>query len=313
MGLHDRTAPTHEEFLGFRERFSNWGRWGADDDLGTLNHITPEVRRYAASLVTEGITVSLGKPLATEGGPLNPRPVQHEMTVHEGGSRDFIGISCHGIANSHIDALCHFFTGLDGQLYNGRPVSDVTDEGALTHGIERWRDGIVSRGVLYDIPRLRGKPFVTIEQPVQGWELLDAAERQGVEPRAGDVVLIRSSLERFLEAHPITEDNLDARPGVHVSCAEFLYETNAAALGWDALEARGQGYPPGTPRGSGMASVPLHEITIPYMGMALLDALNLERAAETCERLSRWEFQLAVAPLIINGGTGSPVNPIATF
>ena len=302
MSLADRTIPTPEEFLTYKERFSNWGRWGEDDQLGTLNHISDDVRQKAAGLVQTGRSVSCARPLATErvlSGPRNGAPAEHKMNIGGMACSDYIGVSYHGFANTHIDALCHIFSE-DGQLYNGRPSSEVTDEGAKTNSVDFWRDGIATRGVLYDIPRFRGDDYVAIDKPVHGWELEDVAKAEGVSPRAGDAVLVRSGSDAFWAANPDFQELWGA--GVHASALEFLYEQNAALLGWDLQEAAGQEL---------YGTLPIHSIAIPYMGLLLLDNANFDRLAAACAELGRWEFQLVIAPLIVIGGTGSPVNPIA--
>ncbi len=309
MALADRTVPTVEEFQGYRERFSNWGRWGDGDELGTLNHITSDARKAAASLVQEGRSVSCASPLATTSGPRNPQPAQHFMRIGPWGSMDYIGVSYHGYANTHIDALCHIFTS-DGKMYGGRSSQDVTSSGALSASVDHWREGIVTRGVLYDIPRLRDADYITIDEPVNGWDLEDAAKAQGIEPRPGDAVFIRCGRDPYLEANPDSARSEPGRPqpspGVHASALEFLYDNEASLLGWDFLEAPDQGY-------TGGVGGPVHQIAIPYMGMPLLDNANFEDLASACAELGRWEFQLVIAPLIVVGGTGSPVNPVAIF
>jgi kynurenine formamidase len=306
MSLADRTPPTVEEYRRYKERFSNWGRWGADDELGTLNHITEATRRTAAALVRSGRSVSLANPLATArviSGPRNPTPADHRMNVGAGGCGDYIGVSYHGFINTHIDALCHIFAE-SGVMYNGRSASDVTDEGAKTNSIDRWRHGIVTRGVLYDIPRHRGSDHVTLEEPVHGWELEDVASAAGVTPRAGDAVLVRAGGPAFWAAHPGFADPPWRAPGLHASVLEFLYAHDAALLGWDLMEAPGQD-------DYQAPALPIHSTAIPYMGLPLLDNANFEELAAACAELGRWEFLLVIAPLVVIGGTGSPVNPIA--
>jgi kynurenine formamidase len=309
MSLADRTAPTNDEFEAFKERFSNWGRWGDDDELGTLNHITSDVRKAAASLVQEGRSVSCASPLATTPGPRNPNPAQHFMRIGAWGSMDYIGVSYHGYANTHIDALCHIFTA-DGKMYGGRSSQEVTSNGARSASVDHWREGIVTRGVLYDIPRLRGTDFIALDEPVHGWDLEDAAKAQGLEPQPGDAVFIRTGRDPYLEANPDSGNAVPGEPlpapGTHASALEFLYEHDASLLGWDFLEAADQGY------SSGVGG-PIHQVAIPYMGMPLLDNANFEDLGRTCDELGRWEFQLVIAPLIVIGGTGSPVNPVAVF
>ena len=315
MGLQDRTPPTPDEYLAYRTRFSNWGRWGPDDELGTLNFITPEARRAAASLVKEGRAVSVARPIDTHAGPRNPYPAQHMASLgNAGGLADYIGLFFHGFAQTHIDALSHIPTD-EGRFYNDRPMGAAAGQIALPEGmacgIEHWRQGIVGRGVLYDIPRLRGTEFVTEGAPVHGWELLDAAAAQGVEPRTGDVVCIRSGRDEWLAAHPDSQ-TWSVPAGVHASVCEFLHETEAAALCWDMLDAPegDQGLPNPLPID---APVHVHCIAIPYMGLPLIDNADFRELAATCAALGRYEFQFVTAPLIIEGGTGSPVNPIAVF
>jgi kynurenine formamidase len=305
MSLSDRTAPTVEEYEAYKERFLNWGRWGSDDSFGTLNHITPEARRAAVALVRDGRSVSLARPIATAAvlsGARNPSPADHRVSVGDGGCSDYIGVSYHGFANTHIDGLCHIFTA-DRKMYGGYPASDVTEAGARTNSIDRWRDGIATRGVLYDVPRFRGVHYVTADAPVHAWELEDVAAAQHVTPRHGDAVLVRMGASAFWAANPGFEPPWRA-PGLHVSALEFLYQYDAALLGWDLMEAPGQDL-------YGAPSLPIHSIGIPYMGLALLDNANFEELAATCAELGRWEFLFVVAPLVVVGGTGSPVNPIA--
>jgi len=305
MSLANRTPPTVEEYRAYKERFSNWGRWGPDDQFGTLNFITQETRRAAAALVREGRSVSLANPLATTrvlSGPRNPTPADHRMNVGAMGCGDYVGVSYHGFANTHIDALCHIFAE-GGRLYNGRPASDVTDEGAKSNSIDRWRDGLVTRGVLYDVARQRGVDHVPLDQPVHGWELEDVAAAEAVTPRPGDAVLVRCGSAAFWSAHPDHEP-IWAAPGVHASALEFLYEHDAALLGWDLMEAPGQD-------DYRAPALPIHSVAIPYLGLPLLDNCDFEELASACAELGRWEFLLVIAPLVVLGGTGSPVNPLA--
>jgi len=310
MTTETRTPTSADEYLAYKQRFSNWGRWGDSDQFGTLNHITDETRRDAIALVTNGRTISLANPLATEkvhSGPRNHRPADHQMNVGASASMDYIGVSYHGFINTHIDALCHVFTGDNGKLYNGFDSKLVTEDGAGANSIDRWRDGIVTRAILYDIPKLRGTDYVALDEPVEAWHLQQWADQNLITPRAGDAVLIRSGADPFYTANPDHQfvGIPPNTPGVAVSVLEYLYETDAALLGWDLQEAAGQEHLP--------ARIPLHEVAIPHMGMPLLDNANFERLAQTCEEHNRYEFMLTIAPLVVLGGTGSPVNPIATF
>lgn len=310
MGLKDRTPTTQEEYRDYRSRLTNWRRWGADDQFGTLNHITDDTRKAASALVTEGRTVSCANPLATRAVVPDERrnrvAADHRMTVNAGSCMDYIGVSYHGFVNTHIDALCHIFTGAGGRLYNDVDPALITEDGATTHSVDRWRHGIVTRGVLYDIPRMRGQDHVQHGEPVEGWHLEEWAERVGVTPRAGDAVLIRSGAQPFWDANPDFAMEMPLNtPGVGVSCLEFLYDTDAGLMGWDLQEAGGQ-----LDYGE---RIPVHAIAIPYMGLPLLDNANFEDLGRVCAETGRYEFMLVIAPLVVLGGTGSPVNPIATF
>ena len=300
--------PTPEEYHAYRDRFSNWGRWGEGDQMGTLNHITAERRAAAARLVRSGVTVSLANPIATAAvapnPSRNPQPADHRVTAGDGGCSDYIGVSYHGFINTHIDALCHIYTE-DGRIYGGRPASDVTTDGAASGAIDAFRDGIVTRGVLYDVPRFRGVDYVTGDAPVHGGELEEIARAENVAPGPGDAVLVRMGLTAFWAANPDFTPPW-AAPGLHASALEFLHAHDAALLGWDLMEAPGQD-------AYGAPSLPIHSIAIPYMGLPLLDNANFDALAGACADLGRWEFMLTIAPLLVLGGTGSPVNPIAVL
>ena len=310
MSLSNRTPPTEVDYAAYRERYRNWGRWGDEDELGTLNHITPATRRAASELVREGRTVSLSRPLDTKAGPANPYPAHHFVgTPGSGGIIDYVGMFIHGFVPTHIDALCHLPT-TEGTTWRGVALDKSRLPVEHSGTIDFWRSGIVTRGVLYDVPRHRGTVSVVPGKPVHGWELADIAEASGIEPRPGDAVIIRSGREPFWESRP-DEPTTSSVAGVHASCIEFLYETDAAMLVWDMQDAptADQGIP--NPGRSQATAVHVHHILLPYMGMPIVDNVDAEELATLCDELGRWEFQLVVAPLDIPGGTGSPVNPIA--
>jgi kynurenine formamidase len=298
-----RPVPSESEVMSYFESCSNWGRWGEDDSAGTINLITEEKRREAAATVRTGRAVSLAFPLNTVGGPGNWNPAQHFMRIGADFSVDYIGLLFHGYATTHIDALCHIFW--QGKMWNGRPTSDVTSIGARSGAVDAWSSGITTRGVLIDIPRFRGLPFVTTAEPVRGWEIEAAAEKQNVELRPGDAVLVHSGRAAYLAANPQAAPGSPPSPGLHVDCIPVLKQHDIALLGWDMLDATPSGYP-------GL-NLPVHVLAIVYMGLPLLDNARLEPLAEACSQENRWEFMLNVAPLNVRGGTGSPVNPIAIF
>jgi kynurenine formamidase len=244
----------------------------------------------------------------------NQFPVAHYMRAAGNVAWDYIGINYHGLSNTHIDAFCHIATEEGGQLYNGRPASDVRITGARSGSIDKWRDGIVTRGVLYDIPPFRGVEYVTLDQPVHGWELEDCAKAQGVEPRPGDAVLIRSGSEswwRDAAGAPATGGSqtvpgVPERPGVHPSALEFFHKYDTSILVWDLQDAGGLDY--AQPGGGA-----IHYIALPFMGMPLLDNAFLDPLGEACAQTGAYEFMFMCAPLVVWGGTGSPVNPLAVL
>ena len=301
--------PTEEEVLGYFDYCSNWGRWGPDDSAGTINLITPEKRRAAAGLVRTGRSVSLSFPWNTIGQPGNWNPAQHYLRFTDAVAVDYIGILFHGHATTHVDALCHLFW--KGKMWNGKDASDVTPVGARSGSVDAWSNGITTRGVLIDIPRFRGTDYVALDRPVRGWEVEAAAEAQGSPLTPGDAVVIYSGRQKFFAANPGSVPGVRPTAGVHTDVAPVLKKHDVAILGWDLLDANPTGYrifdDPPVPGGG------VHILAIVYMGLPLLDNANLQPLAEACAAEGRWEFLLTINPLVIRGGTGSPVNPIAIF
>jgi kynurenine formamidase len=249
--------------------------------------------------------ISLSYPFPTQPSPVNEHPAQHYIRVLQrddgnGVATDYYGIAYHGRVCTHIDALCHGW-GRRG-LWNGRPASDViTFEGSKWSGIDVWRDGIVTRGVLLDVPRHRAEQFVTSERPVHGSELSAIAAEEGVEVGNGDAVMVYSGRDRY-EATKHQWGLPDERPGLHASCLRFIRDTDCSVLGWDMMDAWPSGYedPPW----------PVHA-AIWSFGVALIDNCELGALSHACEEEGRYDFLLVVAPLLVPGGTGSPVNPLA--
>ena len=287
------------------QALSNWGRWGDDDQRGTLNLVTPEKRRQAASLVQEGFSVSLSQDLSAVEGPDNTRPLEIIMSAAEGSpvAMEELRIFYHGLTYAHLDALCH--ARYQGQAYNGFAASDATEAGCSSAGIEHLKEGVLSRGILIDVPRLKGVPYLEPGTPVLASDI-EAWEREaGVRIESGDVVLIRTG--RWGKRNEIGPYSLlGGSPGVHVSALPLLRERDAAVLGTDVgLDV--------TPAGVEGVVIPTHTVAIAAMGLLIIDNADLEALAETAARLNRWEFMFSVAPLPVEGGTGSVVNAIATF
>jgi kynurenine formamidase len=301
---------TAAEFAALFEQLKNWGRWGSEDQRGALNLITNEKRARAAALVTEGVTVSAANPIPVMPGPNNFRPAGRAVLA--GGdvagdgfasAADMTIIAPHGFATSHIDALCHVFW--NKQMYNGRPATVMTSAGAQAGAIDVAREGIVSRGVLLDIPRLHGRDFLAKAEAIMQEDLEAAEERQNLRVEDGDILLVRTGRHRREQVEGETM-LMQGAAGLHVSTMPWIKERGAAVLGSDGvsdvLPSRCEGN-----------ALPVHAATLVAMGVHLLDNLALEKLADACAERNRWEFQFVIAPLIIERGTGSAVNPIAIF
>jgi kynurenine formamidase len=310
--MTERVDVSAAEFKALFRAVSNWGRWGEDDELGTLNELSADRIVAAARLVGSGDAVTLSHPWDTEKGIDNPHPADHHMTllpdVDIGSgtlrfAKDYVGVDYHNDTHTHIDALCH--VALEGAFYNGKPSDALTRTAAGVNTIEAVKDGLVGRGVLLDVPRLRGIPWLEPGEHIFR-EDLEAAEReQGVTVERGDILLVRTGHARRLrELGPW--DTANAKAGLHPTTCLFLAERRIAALGSDG---NGDTAPSTT---EGLA-FPIHALTLNAMGLHLLDYLQFEDLVPACERAARWEFLFVAAPLRIVGGTGSPINPIAIF
>ena len=311
--MTERRLPTRQEVLSYLHDRRNWGRWGQDDQVGALNLITPEKRVQAASLVRRGRSLSLSRDFPKHPSGGNVYPAQHWMKIVPRGtggfSADYVGIYYHGIASTHLDALCHTWD--DQGMWNGRdPAGEITFEGASFGGVEHWSNGIITRGVLLDVPKHRREPYVTLEKPVHGWELEDVAKAQGITLEPGDALVVYSGREAMQAAHPGQYYDTSPftratpiRPGLHASCLPFLRDNDVAVLVWDMMDLMPNGY-----------DLPwsVHGAIFAY-GIALLDNALLQPLAEVCAQEGRYEFMLVIAPLKVVGGTGSPANPIALF
>ncbi|MGD9719757.1 MAG: cyclase family protein [Pirellulales bacterium] len=288
---------------------SNWGRWGKDDQLGALNLITPEKRKQAVTLVREGTSVSLARILEKQPAVDNPDPFVQTMLPNVNGgdsqwSLDRYSVAYHGYAHTHLDALCHLF--YRGKMYNGFSQNEVGPQGAARLSIHNAKSGVFTRGVLFDIPRLRGLRYLEPGTPIYP-EDLDAWEKHaGVKVTSGDVIFIRTGRwQRRAMLGPWDALN-PGIAGLHVSCARWLKQRDVAILGSDAAS---DVIPSGIP---GM-SHPVHLLALHAMGMNIFDNCDLEELSEVAQARKRWEFLLTAAPMPVEGGTGSPLNPLATY
>ena len=312
-------TPSNEQVCEWFDTLSNWGRWGDEDLLGTLNLITEEKRREAVGLVTEGVTVSCGLPIRFDEHNLDDRwpepqrfmrmmPPREPDHVGRGASADAVLLNCHGLTLTHLDCPAHHFfkpaPDRAMQGFNGLSPDVVTPrDGLLAGDITLVADGIASRGVLLDIAALRGVDWLEPRTKIFPEDLEEAEERQGVKVGPGDILCIRSG-------HPARKRALgwntdpETQAGPDGACLPWFKERDIALL---ACDTANDVFPPDP----GLLERPVHSIGIPAMGMWLLDGADYENLAEQCAKLNRWDFLYTISPLQLRGSTASPVNPIA--
>ncbi|MFF0157941.1 cyclase family protein [Streptomyces sp. NPDC005263] len=284
---------------------------GGASRRGALARITGEQVLAAVREVRTGRTVSLAAPVDTRGGPDNADPARHRLTApadgHPGSrglefARDRFAMNVHGDVDSHLDALCHVV--YDGTLHGGLPAADaLSPDGASALSVDLASDGIVGRGVLLDIPRLHGVPWLEPGTPVKTEDLVAAEARQGVRVGRGDILLVRVGHRRRREELG-PWDVAGARAGLHPTALEFLAERQVAVLGGDGNNDTAPSAVPGV-------AFPVHVLAVHAMGLHLLDYLRFEDLAPLCAEAGRWSFLCVIAPLRLPKATGSPVNPLA--
>lgn len=305
-----RIIPTEQEALTYFQKYSNWGRWGKEDQAGTLNLITEAKRIQAAKLVRDGGTVSCALPIVFDsqykGGlspALHPPPVHFMIQSGEQfadkqntpgvfqTALDYFAVCFHSHAITHLDSLAHMYWG--GKMYNGVSSSSVnTFHGATVQSIDVAKQAVITRGVFLDMVKLRGDRWPENDE-VFAEDLESAEHAQGVKVEPGDALLVRTGV-----LSPKKRGG-----GMNITTISYLHERGVAVLGRDALDARMPG----------VVFAPVHQIGIVAMGLWLLDHCGLEDLAAECAKRNRWEFLFTMGPLRIQGGTGSPTNPIAVF
>ncbi len=283
---------TKADIDGMMKELSNWGRWGKDDQKGTINLITPAKRKQAAAEVKEGVSVSLARDTdATYKVKMSP-PADGQFNMDEQ------TVFFHGTAHTHFDALSHVFH--DGQMYNGFPESSIKPNGAEKLAVTADSDGILTRGVLVDIAWLRGVPYLDQSAVITPSDLDAWEKKTGVHIQSGDAVFIRTG--RWAHGVPIDVKS----PGLSALCARWLKQRDVAVLGSD-------GSHDAAPSGIPGVTFPIHQLLIVAMGMPLFDQCDLEALSKAAATRNRWTFLLTAAPVRATGSTGGPVNPIATF
>ena len=302
----DQVQSSDEDSLRhlFRE-LCNRGRWGDDDQLGTLNYISAAKVAAAATLATNGRVVSIAHDIDTTPSKKNRRPAVFrmlDMGAQAMSSADEVTIAPHSITVTHVDALSHCF--FRKQVYNGRAVADViTSDGALFGSVYAQRNGIVTRGVLLDVAASRSVDYLKPADTVTPQDL-DVAERYSgcvVEP--GDAVFVRVGLGAR-EAVEGLEDGSE-RAGLDLDCLRWLHSKQVSVYGGDCFDKIPSSY-------AGI-SHPFHAMALVAMGLIMIDNVATEPLADACREFARSAFMLVVAPLRIRNGTGSAVNPLCIF
>jgi len=302
---------TEAEFRAIYDRLRSQLPWGPDDRRGALNYLTHDEVRAAAGEVKLGRTVSLAAPVENRPAADNPEPARHEMKGTLGADAgpgvsfgmDLIAMNIHGNADSHIDALCHVM--FDGTLHNGLAADTVGENGAAELSIGVAANGIVGRGVLLDVPRSRGVPWLEPGDSVTADDVLAAERDQGVRVGQGDIVCVRvGHRRRRTEQGPW--DAAQARAGLHPSVLPVLAERQIAVLGGDGNNDTAPSVVAGI-------DFPVHVLAVNALGLHLLDYLQFSDLAMTCAAVGRWSFLCVIAPLRLPTSTGSPVNPIAVL
>lgn len=329
MGSRPPVSRMDDDLLALAARLSNAGRWGPDDELGTLNHISAGKRVEAAGLVRTGLTVSLSRPLVIETAPtaaveLDRRFMTNPLPDTDTGlppfAADYLGLETHQQGVTHLDAVGHV-GGADGRAYGGRPYPDTLDEAGLRVGsVFAQRAGIFSRGVLLDVPAALGLAWLEPSHEITPADLEAAESHAGVRVGRGDVLVVRAGVEAREAAGMASAlgpgPGPDAAAWMHDreialytgDAPEHITEVGARILGrTDGGEGRGEPLP--------MTRFPLsfHQLALAAIGLVLLDHARVEPLAIVCRDLGRYDFLFVAAPLALPGGTGSPVNPLAIF
>jgi kynurenine formamidase len=314
---------TVEDIRAAAERLKNWGRWGKDDEIGTLNHTEPADVIAAAQLVRKGKVMSLALPFDSRGpqggktkypamGRFNPihlmmrtgtdafSGVLDSRKIRSADDLVIIPTQC----GTQWDGLGHIFYG--DHMWNGYDCRNVTSAGAQKCGIEKTRDKMVGRGVLLDIPRMLGQEYLADGFAITG-EMLENAQRHfGVEVRRGDYLLVRTGqIEAMLAAKSWDGYPGGDAPGLAFDTLDWLQSKQVAAIATDTWGAEVR------PNESDEANQPWHWISIPIMGLTVGEIFDLGELAKDCNEDKRYEFMFVAPALPVTGAVGSPVNPLA--
>ena len=304
QGSRPRPLVSEAQFEMWQTQLSNWGRWGPDDQLGTLNLITPAKRKAALALVKEGVPMSLSTNTFFKKEDDVPCPAEWAMlTATDTGATDRVAYPCiHGAAATHLDSLAHTF--FRGKMWNGYDATKLVtkEKGAEKNSVLPMKNGIVTRAVLYDIARLKGVPYLApgdriFPEDLEAWE-----KKTGVKAGSGDALVLRWG--RYGRRAKFGPD--DGAAGFDNSILPWLKQRDVAMIVWETA-----GYAP-QPQGDLFRNA-VHNFVQAILGIHILDRADLETLSEATASRNRWEFMLTVTPLALPNATGSPVNPIAMF
>jgi kynurenine formamidase len=305
-------APSHSmnksDIDKWMKDLSNWGRWGKDDQIGAVNLITGAKRKEAAALVKEGASVSLARLTEMDKAVDNENPFKLEMNwtgANTPGqfSLDTLHVLYHGFAHTHMDALCHMF--YEGKMFNGIPQSVVTAQGSSQLGIQNFQKGIFTRAILMDIPALKGVPYLEPKTPIYPEDLEAWEKKAGVKVGSGDVIFIRTGRWARRAAKGPWDIGSESA-GLHASCMKWVHDRDVAMVGSDAASDVMPSMVPGVVQ-------PIHQLLLIAMGVPIFDNCDLEAISAEAGKRKRWAFLLTASPIPVKYGTGSPLNPIATF
>ena len=318
--------PYPQEVIDLGEKVKNWGRWGDDDERGTVNYITDEVLREAVKSIRSGKRFSLAFPLKQQGGlqlgsmpgRINPLRTMIQLNTPVIGDPSLFCTSDDVVtmglqAATHWDGLCH--ASWNGKIYGGRDATTITYDGASICGIEKI-ETLTSRGVLLDIAELLEVEELPGGHAITYDDCVNAEERQGVKVRSGDILLLRTGMMAkarkgdvvsYGSGTPIEVSPMPGFPGVGLGAVEFFYEREVAAVATDTITFEVMPWDPTVPG----AILPIHCINLVMMGLTQGQNFDLEELSLDCKHDGQYDFLLEASPQPFVGGIGSPVNPVA--
>ncbi len=315
-----------QEIVDLGEKVKNWGRWGDDDEVGTINFITDQVVKDAMKCVKSGKRLSLAFPLQQQGGlqlgsmpgRINPLRTMIQLNTPVIGdptqfctSDDVVTMGLQ--AGTHWDGLCH--ASWNGKIYGNRDASTITYDGASVCGIEKI-SSLTSRGVLLDIASLYEVDELPGGHAISYEDCLNAEKIQGVEARSGDILLLRTGMMAKAKRGDVISygsgtamegSPMPGFPGVGLGAVEFFFEREIAAVATDTITFEVMPWDPSVPG----AILPIHCINLVMMGLTQGQNWDLEDLAADCQADGQWDFLLEASPQPFVGGIGSPVNPVA--